>query len=156
MNYPCRDFSVAPFGRFFEIIRCFNICSRRTPIIDRRFKISDFFYAQIGVRWSRVVCRPSPCARDGSGYAAKGRMSFCAADRGSRRKRPWRRQCKSQRTQAAFERTARPASREHAAGRAGGDERLHMRTQAPGRPKNKEKQVGERAVKRGLKKGLVG
>ena len=32
---------------------------------------------------------------------------FCAAGSGSQRMRPWRRQCKSQRTRAAFERTAR-------------------------------------------------
>ncbi len=55
----------------------FNVCSRRTSINDRRFKISEFFDSQIevrmiGVRYSRAACRPSPSARDGSGYAAKG------------------------------------------------------------------------------------
>ncbi len=77
-------------------------------------------------------------ARDGSGYAAKGRMSFCAAGRGSQRKRPWRRHCKSQRTQAAFERTARRLRREErlargrSVGRSASRGAAAARTSAPG------------------------
>jgi len=32
MNYPCRDFSVAPFGRSIEMIHCFNVYIRRNKI----------------------------------------------------------------------------------------------------------------------------
>ncbi len=32
MNCPCRDFSVAPFGRFIEMIPSFNVCSSRMQI----------------------------------------------------------------------------------------------------------------------------
>ena len=64
MNCPCRDFSVVPFGNSFVMTRCFNIYSRITPINDRRSKISNFFNAQIGVYYSRVVCHPGPGAPD--------------------------------------------------------------------------------------------
>ncbi len=52
-----------PLARQRPAKPAFNVYSRRTPISDRRFKISDLFNSQtgvrmIGVRYSMAACRP--------------------------------------------------------------------------------------------------
>ncbi len=115
--------------------RCFNVYSRRTPIYDRRFKISDFF--QFSNRCSndrRSIFEgglpPEPkrqgwkrlCGEAKAVFFVPAARARSARDRGAGF-------TKTGLSQAVFKRTARPAPREwrQAGGRSVVPKRLPMR-----------------------------
>ncbi len=94
MNYPCRDFSVAPFGRSIEMTPCFNVCSRRTSIVRCSIFKRDLSRAPKRQGWERLCGDVAPPACR-SRVTDSGKPHCCV--------------CRPRAGRAAFERTARRA-----------------------------------------------